>query len=167
MPRRQVALHVFPPFAKRVSRPWLRKTALAALDVAFPGRSCQLSLVIADDETLHRLNREYRGLDEVTDVLSFSLRHPGQWQGQSEPPVPKDGREPFPVPPGVAEPLGEVIISYPQAERQAQECEQPLERELALLVVHGILHLLGYDHAEPQEERAMRAQEQEALARAS
>ncbi|HKZ50720.1 MAG TPA: rRNA maturation RNase YbeY, partial [Dehalococcoidia bacterium] len=111
-------------------------------------QAIELSIAVADDETVRDLNARYLGEDAPTDVLSFPL-----WEG-----------EPFPQLPGVARPLGEVIISYPTARRQAQGQGHSVERELAHLLVHGILHLLGYDHAEPGEERAMRAREEEILA---
>ena len=60
--------------------------------------------------------------------------------------------------------MGEIVISYPQAKRQAREAKKPLKAELALLVVHGVLHLLGYDHAEPQEEKIMWAKQDRILA---
>ena len=60
--------------------------------------------------------------------------------------------------------MGEIVISYPQAKRQAREARKPLKAELALLVVHGVLHLLGYDHAEPQEEKIMWAKQDRVLA---
>ena len=69
----------------------------------------------------------------------------------------------FPAVPGEEPSLGEVVLSYPMAERQAREHDVPVEQEAALLVVHGILHLLGHDHAEPEEEEAMRAIERQAL----
>jgi probable rRNA maturation factor len=59
--------------------------------------------------------------------------------------------------------MGEVIISYPQAVIQAEEHRHPVEKELAILIIHGILHLLGYDHEEPEPERLMRAREEEIL----
>ena len=69
----------------------------------------------------------------------------------------------FPAVPGEPSSLGEVVLSFPMAERQAREHNVPVEQEAALLIVHGILHLLGHDHAEPEEEAAMRAIEQQAL----
>ena len=125
-----------------LSRSWLRRVARSGIQAALhssedsEGSSkkseglaagpVQMGLVIADDETLQRLNREYRGADEVTD---------------------------------------EVIVSYHQAERQAQTRGADTEQELALLIVHGILHLAGFDHVEPEEEAQMKAKEEEALGR--
>ena len=147
--------------------PWLRDAVSAALDVAIPdGEDCEVSLVVTGDETVRELNREYRGLDEVTDVLSFSPLHSGHWEGE----IPEHSEgigapaEPdFVYPPGEPAPLGDVVISFPQAQRQAKESSQPLDLEVALLIVHGVLHLAGHDHAEPAEETAMRTKEQAAL----
>ncbi|SRR6266571_2226984 len=107
----------------------------------------ELGVVVTDDETIRELNREYAGDDTPTDVLAFSLR---------------EGEE-FASPDGVLR-LGEVIISYPTARRQAADAGIPVEREIEHLLVHGVLHLLGYDHAEPQEEERMRARERDLLA---
>jgi len=98
-----------------------------------------LTCVISRDEQLQALNREYRGLDEPTDVLSFSAN---------------EGSE-FITPEDQAPYLGDIIISLQTAERQASEAGHPLEKELALLAVHGCLHLLGYDHADEAERARM------------
>ena len=140
----------------------MRRAAAAALTLADPDGHSGASVVVADDETLHDLNLRFRGFDEATDVLSF-----GEYGAPAEDtalpavaPFPEDG---FPALPGETPSLGEVVLSYPMAERQAREHNVPVEREAALLVVHGILHLLGHDHAEPEEAAAMRAIEQQAL----
>jgi probable rRNA maturation factor len=110
-------------------------------------------LVFTDSETVKQLNRDYRGVDEPTDVLAFYM-------------LPQKGADSsFALPPDGVTRLGEVIISYPQAVAQAKEQGHSPERELALLVIHGILHLLGYDHEEPKEERKMRKRERELLER--
>lgn len=137
------------PVARAVTRRWLRELAagvLAAEGVAAPA---ELSIAVSDDETLRRLNARYAGLDEATDVLSFSQ---------------EEGAEPFVTPPGMVRRLGDVVISYPTAQRQAQEQGHSLRQEMAHLLVHGILHLLGYNHAQPDQERAMRAREETLLA---
>jgi rRNA maturation RNase YbeY len=107
--------------------------------------TAELSVAVTDDETVRSLNREYAGEDAVTDVLSFSQR---------------EGEE-FAGPPSTVPPLGEVIIAYRQAARQARERGRAADEEVARLLIHGILHLLGYDHTEPDEERRMRAREEE------
>jgi|TARA_Y100000031_G_scaffold133679_1_gene155681 probable rRNA maturation factor len=142
----------------------------AALRVALPeGEPCQVGLFVTGDETVRELNRGFRGLDEVTDVLSFSASHPGRWEGEAEAPEGRQGdpgeagAPAFVLPPGQSPPLGEVIVSYPQAQRQAVERGEPAERELALLIVHGVLHLSGHDHEEPEESARMQTREQAAL----
>jgi len=123
----------------------LERVARAALE-AEGVPTAELGILITDDATIHDLNRRYADEDKATDVLSFSLR---------------EGEE-F-VSPDDTERLGEVIISLDTAKRQAAEAGRPLEAEVAHLLVHGILHLLGYDHAEPEEERAMQARERAIL----
>ena len=161
--RPRVDICILEPFKGRVSRSWLRNIACQTLRRVLPGESCQLSVVIADDATLKRLNRDYRGLDEVTDVLSFSASHNGHWEGAGEGPDQAGDHLPFITPPDEPKDLGEVIISYPQASLQAGGQPLALEKELALLVVHGVLHLLGFDHEEPLEQANMQAKEQEIL----
>ena len=135
------------------------------MDVALRRNTpAQMSLLITGDETVHNLNIKFRGLDEVTDVLSFSADHGGRWEGESDPPEESDTLD-FIMPPGELAPLGEVIVSYPQAKRQAEERGARLEHELALLVVHGVLHLAGHDHLELHETKLMQFLEQAALAK--
>lgn len=146
-----VALHIAPPFAPRVSRRALgalTRRVLAAEGVLAPA---ELSIVVADDATVRELNRRYRGVDELTDVLSFGL----------------EDEHGFVTPPGSARQLGEVVISYPAAARQAEEAGHAIDAELAHLLVHGVLHLLGYDHVSAADARAMRAREEALLGRAA
>lgn len=110
----------------------------------------QLSITIVEDERIRELNVEHRGLDEVTDVLSFPL--------QTEDPAS------FVLPPSAPTYLGDVVLAFGRASEQADEYEHSLERELAYLTVHGILHLLGYDHEVEDEREAMRIREEEILA---
>lgn len=104
-----------------------------------------LSLVLTDDAQLHELNREFLGIDAPTDVLSF----PG---GETDP----DSEQLY---------LGDVVISYPRAQAQAAAGGHPLEDELQLLVVHGVLHLLGHDHADENAKAGMWARQAEVLRR--
>lgn len=94
----------------------------------------ELEVVLTNDEEIHKLNAEYRGKDRPTDVLSFS------WA---------EAEEKFP---GEPELLGEIIISLDTAKRQAEEYGHSYEREMAFLAIHGLLHLVGYDHELGQEE---------------
>jgi probable rRNA maturation factor len=121
----------------------LARLASHALSVEQVARPAELSVVITDDGTIHQLNREYRETDEATDVLSFS---------QSE-------GEAFALPDGETPHLGDVIISLDTARRQASEHGLALDDEVSHLLVHGVLHLLGYDHVDPDDERLMRSHE--------
>jgi probable rRNA maturation factor len=140
--------HVDAAFAGRVDVGALEQAARRVLGFEEAPSPTEVGLVIADDETVRDLNRRFRGLNEPTDVLSFGLHDKG---------------EPFVSPPDGVHRLGEVIVAFPAAERQAREAGRPLEDELAHLVVHGVLHLLGYDHEQPEEERVMRAREETLL----
>jgi probable rRNA maturation factor len=104
--------------------------------------SSRLTLVITGDEQVHALNRRYRQVDAPTDVLAFATDETA-------------GQDSFVSAPGEPAYLGDVIISYPRAEAQAQAGGHPVSAELQLLVVHGVLHLLGYDHATPAQKRKM------------
>ena len=134
---------------------------LEAVSAAMESESCEphthVSVVIADDEVVRELNREHRGLDENTDVLSFSFTHEGQYYGEEERGAHENDVD-FVLPPGEDEgvALGEIIISYPQTCRQAEQAGHPVALELSALLVHGILHLLGYDHEEPDDEIVMK-----------
>jgi probable rRNA maturation factor len=140
-PAYEILITIDERFVSDVAEEWLAAIARHVLEVERVG-DCELGIVVTDDETVRRLNREYAGEDHSTDVLSFSLR---------------EGEE-FASPEAV-DCLGEVIIAYPTAARQAKEAGRSVDDETAHLLVHGTLHLLGYDHAEPEEEREMRARE--------
>ncbi len=170
-PIRQADISIFPEFEAELALDWLQRVLEGALQVALePNEPAQVSLVIADDATVRELNAQFRGLDEVTDVLSFSANHPGHWLGKSElaaDPFIQPGNEtafPFPIFDGAPPPLGEVIISLPQARRQSKERDESLDRELALLIVHGVLHLVGHEHLDLKETALMQGRERAALA---
>ena len=165
----QVLVSVDEPYEGEIGSAWLEDVARAGLDAAGVAGEAEVSLLITGDETVRALNAEYRGLDETTDVLSFSAEHPGHWEGEGDGPTDscesgndaKDGW--FILPPGSPRPLGEIIVSWPQAQRQAEEHGVSPVQELAHLVVHGALHLVGYDHVEPEETALMQEREREAL----
>jgi probable rRNA maturation factor len=96
----------------------------------------ELSILICDDATIRQLNRQHRGKDRPTDVLAFAMREGPALSG-----------------PGKL--LGDVVISLPTAARQARTRRRRLWDEVTLLLAHGLLHLLGYDHRDDAEERAM------------
>jgi probable rRNA maturation factor len=121
------------PYRSRVQTETLRQAAEATLQHQGVTEPCGLVVVVTGDETLHQLNRRHRGVDEPTDVLAF----PHQTEGP--PPFV------FVDAPGFPRYLGDVIISLPRAKAQAVEAGNELSAELQLLVIHGVLHLLGYD----------------------
>jgi len=100
-------------------------------------------VTLTGDEHLREYNRRFRGLDEPTDVLAFAAQE-----------KPTDQR--FQAPPGTEHWLGDIVISLPRAPVQARAARHPMDDEVRLLAVHGFLHLLGYDHAEVEEETRMR-----------
>ena len=102
----------------------------------------EVSLSIVDDREMHELNLRYRGVDRTTDVLSFPLEE----ERPKEPCL-----------------LGDIIVSAPRAQQQAQEYGHSLLREMSFLVVHGTLHLLGYDHMTPAEDAEMQRLQEEVL----
>ncbi|MBI4304901.1 MAG: rRNA maturation RNase YbeY [Chloroflexi bacterium] len=146
-PRFHADFHVDERFQGLVAPETLVRVAELALRRERLSGPTRASITITDDEALQRLNREFRGEDKVTDVLSFGAS-PNARDGKVDP-------SDFPTGPGEVATLGDVIISYPQAERQAAAAGHPVGRELALLTIHGVLHLLGFDHADIDEERVM------------
>ena len=123
--------------------------ALAAENVQVP---CLISVMLTDEEGIHRVNREFRGVDRETDVLSFPLNEltPGAFD-------PEDCERDWET--GVVM-LGDMMISIPACEKQGEEFGHGFEREIQYLTVHSVLHLLGYDHVdEGEQKRQMRARE--------
>ncbi len=160
----QIDVQVFEEFEQSVCNSTLVRTAERTLALEMRGSSEAVSIVVADDATVRELNRTHRGLDENTDVLSFAFSHEGEYYGDDEPMSEWSEDTSFVMPPGDSAGLGEVIISYPQTVRQAEEAGHSNERELVHLLTHGILHLLGYDHMETDDETIMNAREIEILA---
>ena len=114
------------------------KKLLAAVDE----RDSSLSLTVVDDAAIRELNRDHRGKDKPTDVLSFPM-----FEGRDAPHA------------GVERMLGDVVISVETARRQAAEYDATLQRELYRLLIHGLLHVLGHDHEEAGERAEMETQE--------
>ena len=162
-----IAIQVFEEFAAHIPETWLREVVARALAVESVPPPAAVSVVIADDDVVRELNNRHRGLDETTDVLAFSFRHRGEYHGEGGGPSEHSEDVEFVLPPGEPQGLGELVVSYPQARRQAGECGHPVKRELAVLLVHGILHLLGCDHVEPGEQAAMQERAANVLARLS
>jgi probable rRNA maturation factor len=128
---------------------------LARRVLAAEGRTGRylLTVHVADDEALRQANWQQRGVDAPTDVLSFPLLPELQRQGDA-----------FALPPGAPRHLGDVLISYERAVAQAAAYGHSVERELGYLLVHGILHVLGYDHEAEDERQQMREREEAVLA---
>lgn len=111
----------------------LERAARAALE--HEAQDGELSIVLTNDARLQELNRDYLGIDTPTDVLSFPASESDPQTG--------------------ARYIGDILISVPRAQSQAEAAGHALESELQLLVVHGVLHLLGHDHADPEEKKRM------------
>jgi len=157
-----VSVQVFEEFAGRVEGQWVASVARSALGAGC-GEPGPLSIVIADDGTLSQLNQAYRGLEGTTDVLSFSPSIAGTYAGAADPT--NGEQDAFVLPPSEQAGLGELIISYAQAERQARVAGHTVRTELTLLLAHGILHLLGYDHENDAEGEKMREWESKLMGR--
>ena len=112
--------------------------------------SAEISVTFVDDEQIKELNKKHRDIDKSTDVLSFPLGENGKYDVN-----PETG----------AKILGDIVISMETAVRQAEEYGHPLQREVAFLTVHSMLHLLGYDHETEEEKREMREQEEAIMQR--
>jgi probable rRNA maturation factor len=152
----------------------LARTVARALDAAGAPRPAALGLILADDRELAGLNAEHMGVDGPTDVLSFPLlppeafaAHPGGGRRSGGSAGSPAGLVAFPLPPGVRTHLGDVVVSVERAVDQAArgrggwtgDVRWAPADELRLLVTHGVLHVCGWDHAEPAEEAAMRGLE--------
>ena len=129
-----------------MDRKRLIRAAEKSLQVEQFGKSAEISIVLVDDQRIQELNREYRKADRPTDVLAFS-------QLEGEPAKAPEDR--------VA--LGDVVVSIDTAERQAAEQRHALENELDLLIIHGVLHLLGYDDETEADAAEMRRHEKRIL----
>lgn len=145
----------------------------ATLDAAGGPRSASIGLILSDDDELRALNARHMGIDHATDVLSFPLLtpadyppHAGQERALGRPAVE------FPLPAGTRPHLGDVVVSIERARVQASggrggqtgDVRWSVADEVRLLVVHGTLHVCGWDHARADEEAAMRALERRLLA---
>ena len=140
---------------ERLEADWLRSIAEQLLTAQKASSDVELGLVITSQEKVQELNQKYLGRDEPTDVLAFYMTPPAEETGNDLPP--------FVTPPDGMLHLGEVIISYPQAALQAEEHHHTIKKEIAILVIHGVLHLLGYDHEQPEQQRQMSDRETEII----
>ncbi len=138
-----IAIQVKRNFSTKVDQPTLTRAAQMTLEFARIGENSDISIVIGNDEMLRKLNLAYRQVNEATDVLAFP-------SGEVDP----DTHTKY---------LGDVIISLPRAQQQAAAHGHALLEELQLLVVHGMLHLLGYDHEQDDDKQKMQSAQERIL----
>lgn len=132
----------------------------AALDYEVCPYECQVSVTLVDNKTIHQINKEYRGIDRPTDVLSFpSLEYnePGEFDWLEE-----EGIGCFDPESGELI-LGDIMISMDKVREQAEEYGHSQRREFAFLIAHSMLHLMGYDHMVPEERLTMEKKQEEIL----
>lgn len=147
-----------PGLGHNEARRLIQRAITAALREEQVGEACEVSVLLTDNEGIHELNRDYRGVDRPTDVLSFPANElaPGKFDADLCEEDPETGRL-F---------LGDMAISLEKCEAQAAEYGHSFERELMYLTVHSTLHLLGYDHVDEAEmKRQMRGREDVIMSR--
>ena len=140
-----ITLEILDAYRSRVDSSALETAVKTAIQQQSAPADASLTLIISDDEQLHTLNRQYRNVDAPTDVLSFSADF-----------IDPESNVPY---------LGDILISYERATAQATSGGHSIADELLLLTVHGVLHLLGHDHATPEEKTRMWAAQNEILRR--
>jgi probable rRNA maturation factor len=132
-----------------ISRGWLTGICKTVLTEEKLTEYVEIECVITDDSTIQRLNKQFRNINEPTDVLSFAFKDIAMGARDAG----------FPAVPEGPEVLGQIVISFTTAVSQAAEHSYSVDQELTMLVVHGMLHLLGYDHQVPADTRKMRQRE--------
>lgn len=146
----EIDIQIDDRFAGEVDGALIEQAVAAALAAEGVAEPIEISVLITDDAALHALNRDYRGVDAPTDVLSFGDDEPDQAAPAA-----------FVRPPDTPRYLGDLAISYERVIAQAGEYGHSRARELSYLTVHGVLHLLGYDHERgPDHAALMRAHEE-------
>jgi probable rRNA maturation factor len=135
------------------SHAWMRETVKAVLSAEKIAESVSLDILITNDRQIRRMNKKYRGIDRPTDILSFALNEKNELDIDFPPE--QDG----------VNNLGEIIISYPRVTEQSDEHGVTVEDEFTLLITHGILHLLGYNHEDDSDARKMRRREKAIISR--
>ncbi|HLF78283.1 MAG TPA: rRNA maturation RNase YbeY [Dehalococcoidia bacterium] len=149
MPARRVPVRILPGCRGRIPAGELRRVATHVLQSEDVAPNVEVEVTLADSGTVRELNRLYRGRDEPTDVLSFAAN-----EGEA-----------FVISPDEAPTLGEIVICLPVAEAQASAAGRGVAGEVAHLLVHGLLHVLGYDHEDSDaESKRMQAREDALLA---
>ena len=124
------------------------KRAVDTIGKLYDIKDSEVSITLTNDETIHELNRDYRGIDRPTDVLSFAFHE------SDEPEIITDDID------KAVDTLGDIIISVEMAKTQAEDYGHSLRREIVFLTVHGMLHLLGYDHMEEKDRLEMEKEQE-------
>jgi len=140
-----INIQIEPPYEDVMKEDWILRVSRAALEHDQTDNEVEITIVLTGDETLKSLNAQHLGMDAPTDVLSFPA-------DEFDP----DQQMPY---------IGDVIISVPRAKEQAEAAGHPLENEISLLIVHGILHLLGYDHDSEKRKALMWKKQAEILSK--
>ena len=152
MPTHEILISADVPGVDEALRSFLRKAIQTALDAEGVDAPCEINVLLTNDTGIHRVNVDMRNVDAPTDVLSFPMFDltPGD-KPSGEDADPATGLVP----------LGDMCVSLERAEAQAEEYGHSVERELAYLAVHSVLHLLGYDHLDegPMKARMRRREE--------
>jgi len=131
----------------KINQRKIREIVKKALQFLKVDEKTEISILFTDDKFIRSLNNKYRGIDKSTDVLSFSL-----WEGSVKTPEAESDKL-----------LGDIIISVETAQRQADKLNHSREKELAVLLIHGLLHLTGYDHEKDKDYKIMQEKESEIL----
>jgi len=141
----------------RLSIPLIKHCIRNSLSIEEVDIPCEVSVLITGDRGIRKINSEFRGIDKPTDVLSFPMQ-------EFSPPGWTDPAPDMIHPETGLLPLGDIILSAEQIEKQARKNSQSIDRETAYLVIHSVLHLLGYDHTDgAEEEKKMREREKRIL----
>lgn len=166
--RLKLTLEMPVPRAAEVAEAGLRHLVETALALEGIGQRAEVGLTVTDDATIQEMNRRFRQVDAPTDVLAFPLLEPGQVErAAGRAGADGSGRPPaggFVDPPDGILHLGDVVVSLARAREQADQYGHSAGRELSYLVVHGVLHLLGYDHESVPDKERMRQREELILA---
>ena len=150
MPKHKIIVSADVPGVDDGLRSFLRRVIRAALDAEGVDVPCEVNVLVTGDRGIHQINLDTRGVDAPTDVLSFPMLA----FAEGEEPDRNENGEIL---------LGDIIISLERAKEQAAEYGHSLQREIAFLTAHSMLHLLGYDHIEPEEEAEMFRRQREIL----
>lgn len=138
-----ITILISPDYERLVSTPSLEKAVVAVFEQEGVDPTAEITILVDNDQAIQKLNLQFLGIDAPTDVLSFPANE-----------MNPETHEVY---------LGDIIISFPQAKMQAELAGESVDEEIQLLVVHGLLHLLGYDHSEPEDKVEMWSAQKEVL----